>query len=59
MQIHLSDEQLKVVMAALEVFISREQNIADEQGLAVTADQESAEALLESLEQVTAALWTA
>jgi hypothetical protein len=59
MQVHLSDEEMRVVMAALEGYISKEQENASEQGLEVTADQETAEALLEQLEKSLPTMWGA
>jgi hypothetical protein len=47
----VSSEQLRVLMAALEVYVEREQKLAEENGLAATADQELAEDMLDALEQ--------
>lgn len=57
MQVSLTNEELRVVMAALEIYISREQENASEQGLDATADQETAEALLEQLERTLPLSW--
>lgn len=45
-----TEQQFKVVRRALEVFITQEQRLADEQGLEVTADQEVAEGILDAIE---------
>lgn len=52
-RLSLTEDQLRVVMAALEDFISEEQISANEQGLDATADQEIAEAILDTIEEGT------
>lgn len=52
-RLSLTEDQLRVVMAALEDFISEEQISANEQGLDATADQEIAEAILDAIEEGT------
>lgn len=52
-RLSLTEDQLRVVMAALEDFISEEQISANEQGLEATADQEIAEAILDAIEEGT------
>lgn len=47
----LRDEQFKIVLRALETFVSAEQKLADEQGLDATADQEVAEEILDAIEE--------
>lgn len=46
-----TDEQFRVVLRALETFVSVEQRLADEQGLDSTADQEVVEDLLDAIEE--------
>lgn len=55
-RIAFTDAQYRVLLAALEAFVAREQAIADEQGLDATADQEAAEDLLDALEEGTSPL---
>lgn len=49
-RIAFTDTQFRVLLAALEVYVAREQKLADEQGLDATADQEVAEDMLDALE---------
>lgn len=49
-RIAFTDTQFRVLLAALEVYVAREQALADEQGLDATADQEVAEDMLDALE---------
>jgi hypothetical protein len=48
--LRLTFEQMRVVMAALERYVTEEQKLADEQGLEATADQETAEGILDMIE---------
>jgi hypothetical protein len=45
-----TDEQFRVLLAALEVYVAQEQRLADDQGLDATADQEIGEDMLDTLE---------
>ena len=49
--LRFTDEQFRVVLRALETFVSVEQRLADEQGLDSTADQEVVEDLLDAIEE--------
>lgn len=56
-RIAFTDEQLRIVMAALELYVSREQQLAQEQGLDATADQSRAEEILDALEEGLPPAW--
>jgi hypothetical protein len=56
-RIAFTDEQLRIVMAALELYVSREQQLAQEQGIDATADQSRAEEILDALEEGLPPAW--
>lgn len=50
-RLNFTTAQFRILLSALEVFVQREQRLADEQGIDATADQEIAEDLLDAIEE--------